>query len=39
MGGTPQTLMANPDFLDFVERPLRADWVLFDRYRYRPSRS
>lgn len=36
MGGTPQTLMANPDFLDLVERPLRADWVLFDRYVYRP---
>jgi surfactin synthase thioesterase subunit len=36
MGGTPDTLMLDPDFLEMVERALRADWQLFDGYAYRP---
>ncbi|WP_320068788.1 thioesterase II family protein [Micromonospora sp. RTGN7] len=36
MGGTPDALLSDPDFLDMIERPLRADWVLFDGYQYRP---
>jgi surfactin synthase thioesterase subunit len=37
MGGTPSTLLGNPDFLQVLERPLRADWVLFDTYVHRAS--
>lgn len=37
MGGTPDALMADPDFLTVLERPLRADWALSDEYVYRPS--
>jgi surfactin synthase thioesterase subunit len=37
MGGTPDRLMTNPDFLEMVERPLRADWVLFDGYVHEPT--
>lgn len=36
MGGTPDTLMLDPDFLQMLERALRADWQLFDGYVYRP---
>lgn len=37
MGGTPDRLLTNPDFLQMVERPLRADWVLFDGYVHDPA--
>lgn len=37
MGGTPQALLGNPDFVKVLERPLRADWVLFDQYIHRES--
>lgn len=36
LGGTPEALLADPGFLEMIERPLRADWVLFDGYEYRP---
>jgi surfactin synthase thioesterase subunit len=36
MGGTPDALMLDPDFLEMLERPLRADWLLFDGYVHRP---
>ncbi|MGW4400385.1 thioesterase II family protein [Amycolatopsis nivea] len=36
LGGTPDALLGNEDFLDMIERPLRADWELFDGYRHRP---
>jgi surfactin synthase thioesterase subunit len=32
LGGTPPALLQDPAFLDMVERPLRADWTLFDHY-------
>jgi surfactin synthase thioesterase subunit len=37
MGGTPQVLIENSEFLEVLERPLRADWILFDNYVYRES--
>jgi surfactin synthase thioesterase subunit len=37
LGGTPPALLQDPDFLDMIERPLRADWTLFDRYVHRPA--
>lgn len=36
LGGTPATLLDDPDFLEMIERPLRADWTLFDGYVHRP---
>lgn len=36
LGGTPDALLANEDFLEMIERPLRADWVMFDGYVQRP---
>jgi surfactin synthase thioesterase subunit len=35
MGGTPDALLNDPDFLEMLERPLRADWQLSDGYRHR----
>lgn len=35
LGGTAPALLQDPDFLDMVERPLRADWTLFDHYVHR----
>jgi len=32
MGGIPDALMADPDFVDMMMRPLRADWSVVDRY-------
>lgn len=32
MGGTPEALLDDPDFLEVLERPLRADWELYDAY-------
>ncbi|HEV2087265.1 MAG TPA: hypothetical protein VGR21_03025, partial [Cryptosporangiaceae bacterium] len=32
MGGTAEGLMADPDFLEVIERPLRADWEIYDGY-------
>lgn len=37
IGGTPDALLRDPDFLEMLERPLRADWLLFDGYVYRPA--
>jgi surfactin synthase thioesterase subunit len=37
MGGTPEALMEDRDFLEVLERPLRADWVIVDGYVYRAS--
>jgi surfactin synthase thioesterase subunit len=36
MGGTPPQLLDDPDFLEVLERPLRADWEMFDGYVQRP---
>ncbi|NUT35780.1 MAG: thioesterase [Hamadaea sp.] len=36
-GGTPDALLADPGFVEMLERPLRADFVLFDGYAYRPA--
>ncbi|WP_431873302.1 thioesterase II family protein [Amycolatopsis sacchari] len=36
LGGTPDALLADPEFLEMLERPLRADWELFDGYAHRP---
>jgi surfactin synthase thioesterase subunit len=35
-GGTPDALLTDPAFVTMLERPLRADFVLFDEYAYRP---
>lgn len=35
-GGTPASLLSDPNFVAMLERPLRADFVLFDGYGYRP---
>lgn len=32
MGGTPKEVLDDPDFRAVLERPLRADWELFDAY-------
>jgi surfactin synthase thioesterase subunit len=37
MGGTPVALMDDRDFLEVLERPLRADMRLYDGYVYQPS--
>ncbi|GIF62814.1 thioesterase [Asanoa ishikariensis] len=37
MGGTDESLMADPDFIEMIERPLRADWELYDGYVFRPA--
>jgi surfactin synthase thioesterase subunit len=37
LGGTPVTLMDDRDFLEVMERPLRADWRLYDGYAYQAS--
>ena len=37
MGGMAEDLMADADFLQMLERPLRADWELYDGYVHRPS--
>lgn len=36
LGGTPEALLTDNSFLEMIERPLRADWVLFDEYTYTP---
>lgn len=35
MGGMSGALIQDADFLDMIERPLRADWTLFDGYIHR----
>jgi surfactin synthase thioesterase subunit len=35
MGGTNPELMADPDFVEMIERPLRADWEMYDAYVHR----
>ncbi|MEV4534045.1 alpha/beta fold hydrolase [Asanoa sp. NPDC049518] len=37
MGGTDESLIADPDFIEMIERPLRADWELYDAYVHRPA--
>lgn len=37
MGGTPDALLTDRDFLEVMERALRADWLIYDGYRYRPA--
>ncbi|MYW69886.1 hypothetical protein GTY65_38400 [Streptomyces sp. SID8379] len=32
LGGMPDALLADQDFLDLLERPMRADWEVFDGY-------
>ncbi|WP_406859435.1 alpha/beta fold hydrolase [Streptomyces sp. HUAS MG47] len=32
LGGLPDALLADRDFLDLLERPMRADWEVFDGY-------
>jgi surfactin synthase thioesterase subunit len=32
IGGTADALLADDDLLDVLERPMRADWEVFDRY-------
>ncbi|MFJ3696195.1 thioesterase II family protein [Streptomyces sp. NPDC090052] len=32
LGGMPDALLADDDLLDLLERPMRADWDIFDRY-------
>lgn len=36
LGGTSAGLLDNRDFLEIIERPLRADWTLFDGYTHDP---
>jgi surfactin synthase thioesterase subunit len=35
MGGTAPGLIEDPDFIEVIERPLRADWEMYDNYRHR----
>src|SRR5204862_268088 len=35
-GGTPEALLADPDFMQLVLPPLRADLAVCDRYAHRP---
>lgn len=37
MGGTPGALLADPDFSEIMKRAFRADWLVYDGYRYRPA--
>jgi surfactin synthase thioesterase subunit len=37
MGGTPVALMDDRDFLEVIQRPLRADWQLYDGYVHQPA--
>ena len=37
MGGTAPQLLHDADFLAVLERALRADWEIYDGYRYRPA--
>ncbi|WP_433389474.1 thioesterase II family protein [Micromonospora sp. KLBMP9576] len=37
MGGTDESLIADPDFVAMLERPLRADWEMYDGYTHRPA--
>jgi surfactin synthase thioesterase subunit len=37
MGGTAPQLLQDADFLAVLERALRADWEIYDGYRYRPA--
>lgn len=37
MGGTDEGLLDDPDFIEMIERPLRADWEMYDGYAYRPA--
>ncbi len=37
MGGTDPDLITDPDFAAVLERPLRADWEVYDAYAYRPA--
>jgi surfactin synthase thioesterase subunit len=37
LGGTPEPLFEDRDFLEILERPLRADWMWYDNYAYRES--
>jgi len=36
LGGTADAVLADDDLLDVLERPMRADWEIFDRYVHRP---
>lgn len=36
IGGIDDALLADDDLLDVLERPMRADWEIFDRYVHRP---
>jgi surfactin synthase thioesterase subunit len=36
MGGIADGLIDDPDFAEVIERPLRADWEIYDSYRHRP---
>ncbi|MER7169898.1 thioesterase II family protein [Streptomyces mesophilus] len=37
LGGMPDALLADADFLDVLERPMRADWEIFDGYAHTAS--
>ncbi len=37
LGGMPEALLADEDLLDVLERPMRADWEIFDRYVHAPA--
>lgn len=36
-GGIPDAVLADSDFFRVVERALRADWLIYDEYRYHPA--
>lgn len=37
MGGIPPAVLADDDFLEVAKRALRADWLMYDGYRYEPA--
>lgn len=37
LGGLPPELLADGDFVDVLERPMRADWEIFDGYVHTPA--
>jgi surfactin synthase thioesterase subunit len=37
LGGTPDALLTDPDFIEVLERPLRADWEVYDSYVEQPA--
>jgi surfactin synthase thioesterase subunit len=37
MGGIPGALLADDDFFEIMNRALRADWLVYDGYRYQPA--